>query len=183
MKKDFLKSALVASAVVSIFASGCAKMDDHETASSTAADSQTESDQTVDSYIVVLKKNPQLSLQTTAQNRAFVQSSMAKLEHRFQLQSASQIFSAALHGGVYRLSGEQARQLKQDANVAYVEKDQVISINSTQANAIWGLDRIDQSALPLNQTYNFEKTGASVNAYVIDTGILTSHQEFQGRAV
>jgi subtilisin family serine protease len=49
----------------------------------------------------------------------------------------------------------------------------------------WGLDRIDQhpslSAKP-EGLYNFSKTGAGVTAYIIDTGVRTSHQEFEGRA-
>src|SRR5207302_2851207 len=46
----------------------------------------------------------------------------------------------------------------------------------------WGLDRIDQRNLPLSRTYSFTGTGAGVRAYIIDTGIQTSHPEFGGRA-
>lgn len=53
----------------------------------------------------------------------------------------------------------------------------------SQPNATWGLDRIDQRALPLNATYSYNHTGAGVNAYIIDTGIRYSHREFEGRAV
>lgn len=52
----------------------------------------------------------------------------------------------------------------------------------TQANATWGLDRIDQRALPLDATYTFTHTGAGVRAYIIDTGIRYAHREFEGRA-
>ena len=46
----------------------------------------------------------------------------------------------------------------------------------------WGLDRIDQQALPLSGTYTYTSTGAGVHAYIIDTGIWTLHTEFEGRA-
>src|SRR3989475_5668076 len=46
----------------------------------------------------------------------------------------------------------------------------------------WGLDRIDQGALPLSGTYTYTSTGAGVHAYIIDTGIWTLHPEFGGRA-
>jgi len=72
-------------------------------------------------------------------------------------------------------------------NVRYVEADQIMTINegfSTQANPpSWGLDRTDQRALPLNQQYNYyTSSGAGVTAYVIDTGILTTHAQFGTRA-
>jgi subtilisin family serine protease len=52
----------------------------------------------------------------------------------------------------------------------------------THPYTLWGLDRIDQRYLPLNNQYTYVNNGMGVNAYVIDTGILTTHWEFQGRA-
>ena len=45
----------------------------------------------------------------------------------------------------------------------------------------WGLDRIDQRNLPLNSSYTYPNTGAGVTAYIIDTGILSAHNDFGGR--
>jgi subtilisin family serine protease len=73
--------------------------------------------------------------------------------------------------------------LRADASVAYVEADATVRASTTQQNATWGLDRIDQANLPLSDTFTYTSTGAGVNAYVIDTGIRKTHTEFGGRAV
>src|SRR5687767_12780481 len=63
------------------------------------------------------------------------------------------------------------------------EREQVVRISATQFNPpSWGLDRIDQRSLPLNKQYVYNSTGLGVRAYVIDTGIYTSHTSFGGRA-
>ena len=50
-----------------------------------------------------------------------------------------------------------------------------------QSNATWGLDRVDQADLPLDQTYSYADDGGNVHAYIIDTGVRSSHNEFSGR--
>ena len=59
----------------------------------------------------------------------------------------------------------------------------------TQSPATWGLDRIDQVSLPLNSTYvtptvntASDNYGQGVVAYVVDTGVRYTHQEFGNRA-
>lgn len=46
----------------------------------------------------------------------------------------------------------------------------------------WGLDRIDQRALPLDGDFTTGGDGAGVTAYILDTGIDYAHPEFEGRA-
>jgi len=78
--------------------------------------------------------------------------------------------------------------LSQDERVELVEQDTVVAIaeeaaiDTTQTGATWGLDRIDQRNRPLNGTFIYNRTGAGVRAYIIDTGIRTAHAQFGGRA-
>jgi subtilisin family serine protease len=77
----------------------------------------------------------------------------------------------------------QARRLAADPNVAYVEQNQVMHAIGTQTNPpSWGIDRIDQRNLPLSGSYTYDTTASNVTAYIIDTGILTTHSDFGGRA-
>ena len=92
-------------------------------------------------------------------------------------------YRAALNGfSVRDMSEQQARRLAADPNVAYVQRNLRAKIQDTQPNAPWGLDRIDQRALPLSTTYTYPNNAANVRAYVLDTGIRITHQEFEGRA-
>jgi subtilisin family serine protease len=91
-------------------------------------------------------------------------------------------YERALHGFAADLPDQAAVALARNPNVAFVEQDQVMRAFGTQTGATWGLDRIDQTALPLSTTYNYNSTGAGVTAYIIDTGIRFDHSEFGGRA-
>jgi len=95
-------------------------------------------------------------------------------------------YTAAIKGFAARLPAPAVTALRLNPLVASIEADQVYSIDVTQnmdANGDpWGLDRIDQGALPLSRSYTYTSTGAGVHAYIIDTGIWTLHGEFGGRA-
>jgi subtilisin family serine protease len=93
------------------------------------------------------------------------------------------VYSKALKGFSARLSEKAALALADDPRVKYVEEDGVVTIDTTQSGATWGIDRIDQRDLPLSGTYVYNATGSGVKAYIIDTGINTSHNEFGGRAI
>jgi len=75
-----------------------------------------------------------------------------------------------------------AAALGRHPQVRWVDEDVVVEPSNTQSNATWGLDRIDQRALPLNGTYTYQQSGAGVAAYIIDSGIYYAHEDFQGRA-
>ena len=100
--------------------------------------------------------------------------------------SLLRVYTSAIKGFAARLSAPAAATLQGNPLVASVEPDQVMRADVTQAMDVngdpWGLDRIDQGALPLSRTYTYTSTGAGVHAYIIDTGIWTLHAEFGGRA-
>ncbi|OGO29519.1 MAG: hypothetical protein A2Z16_12425, partial [Chloroflexi bacterium RBG_16_54_18] len=91
-------------------------------------------------------------------------------------------YDAAIIGFAASIPEQALKGLVHNPNIEYIEADQVVSLEGTQSPATWGIDRIDQGSLPLNNTYSYNFTGAGVTAYIIDTGILTSHTEFGGRA-
>ncbi len=96
-------------------------------------------------------------------------------------------FTHAIDGFVADLSADDLADLHGNPNVVGIEPDTVVvgdtTVTSPQSNAPWGLDRIDQRNSALDAKYNFTSTGRGVTAYVVDTGILSTHTEFTGRVL
>ena len=94
-------------------------------------------------------------------------------------------YEAALNGVAVSLPKAALNGLKNRPDIASIELDGPVTTQDTQSGATWGLDRIDQRALPLNRSYQYNFAGlygtSAVDAYIIDTGILSSHVEFTGR--
>ncbi len=91
-------------------------------------------------------------------------------------------YNRALNGFAAEMTEDEALALSEDPRVQFVEEDQIYTADTTQTGATWGLDRIDQRNRPLSGTYTYNWTGSGVRAYVIDTGIRTTHTQFGGRA-
>ncbi|MDQ1654623.1 MAG: hypothetical protein QOI35_3823 [Cryptosporangiaceae bacterium] len=129
-----------------------------------------------DSYVVVLKDGPSTldarAVDSTADDMA--RKFSGKVRHRYR---------SAMRGFSVSMTRTQARRLAADQRVAYVQQNRTFRINQTEVNPPSpGIDRIDQRDLPLDNAYNFTGTGKGVNAYIIDTGIRTTHTDFGGRA-
>jgi subtilisin family serine protease len=149
-------------------------------APSSAGEIRTAQDPVLDSYIVVLKSDTARSANERSSQRPLV-SAVAQELSRAHGGSVRGVYQYALKGFSVQMSSQQAEALADDPRVEYVEADQVFHTLATQTPATWGLDRIDQRDLPLNNTYNYNQTGQGVNAYIIDTGVRASHQQFTGR--
>ncbi len=121
-------------------------------------------------YIVVLKDRPADALSAAREVRALG----GDVSHRY---------TNTVSGFSAELSAAAVQTLRRNPSVAWIESDQRIQLTQTQTNPTWGLDRIDQRNRPLNDSYVYNSTGFGVKAYIIDTGIRLSHNQFGSRAV
>ena len=114
-----------------------------------------------DRYIVVLKD-------------AVDSSAVANIHAAAYGASVDNVWSAALHGYSAVIPNERVAALRADQNVAYVVPDGVVT--ATAQVLPWGIDKIDAD---LSSTAAGNGAGAitNVDAYVIDTGIDTSHPD------
>jgi serine protease len=130
-------------------------------------------------YIVVLKDDAATLAHENARAPRIpeVANQMAH-QHGLQVQRS---FTRALRGFVVRANDRALERLLMDDRVDYVEEDGEVHASATQTGATWGIDRVDQRNLPLSGTYTYDTTASNVHAYVIDTGVLSSHTQFGGR--
>lgn len=96
----------------------------------------------------------------------------------------TQVYEHALNGFAATLTDALLTLLRSDSRVLSIELDRRVQASGTQSpTGSWGQDRVDQRNLPLDNSFTYATTGSGVDAYVIDTGILTTHPDFGGRAV
>ena len=96
--------------------------------------------------------------------------------------AVDQVFDTVLLGLAVRLRDDGLDALTRLPGVAVVDEEVTVSSTAEQTNPpSWGLDRIDQTALPLDDRYTYLSSGAGVTVYVVDSGIRPTHNEFAGR--
>lgn len=145
-------------------------------------------------YIVVLKGQ-------AAEHGAAIRRQAALDRVRGNGGTVSRRFTRVINGFTAKLSAAQLDKVRRSSDVAFVQPNLVhhqaaggapagaqaagaqALAGGTQTGAPWHLDRIDQRNLPLNKTYRYGGDGAGVHAYVIDSGIRSTHTEFEGRVV
>ena len=102
-----------------------------------------------DRYIVVLDKEaPGKSLRA------------AKAEVRADGATVTHSYSTVLDGFAAELNDKALAALRNNPNVAYIEADAPVQLAATQSPATWGLDRIDQRDLPLNNSLHLRRRPA-----------------------
>ncbi|KFE66052.1 S8 family serine peptidase [Hyalangium minutum] len=124
-------------------------------------------------YIVVFHETPELAAQSVSATASTLAAAHGG--------KVVMTYGHALRGYWSKMTEAEAQALAADPRVKYVQENGFVSINATQLGATWGLDRVDQRDLPLNSNYVYNARGTGVHAYIIDTGVYQTHQEFTGR--
>jgi subtilisin family serine protease len=125
-------------------------------------------------YVIVLddvglnKRQPSTVISSLARGH------QAKIKYRY---------SNTFRGFAAEMSRAQALRLSKNPAVSFVQQNQTVEAADLQSNPSWGLNRIDQRDLPLDGSYRYDAAASNVRAYIIDSGIRTTHADFGGRAV
>ncbi|MGY1435305.1 S8 family peptidase [Streptomyces reniochalinae] len=127
------------------------------------------------SYIVTMKKSAVSTKSAAAKGKTVIADHGGKVRRTF---------TKALNGYSAKMSASEAKELAADPAVDKVFANQKHTVSAEQANPPnWGLDRIDTPELNLDDKYVYpDSAGEGVTAYIIDTGVRTTHKDFGGRA-
>lgn len=125
-------------------------------------------------YLVVLRP-------TAAGRDANVAMGLAEAAAAAQGARITRRYGAALIGFAAEMSEAAAREIAAREDVERVEQNAIVRASEVQATPTWGLDRIDQVALPLDARYLQLGDGAGATIYVVDSGVRATHGELAGR--
>ena len=158
-------------------------------------------------YIVLLADSPRGFFKAEeAEDLTPIQEASQAILSEHGLAGPLRIYQHAIRGFAVEMTEKQARRLARDPRVARVEQDRLIQvqaplcpdvsfpaasvmptspqpvpclITAPSCNENWGLDRIDQTNLPLDSSFHFSHVGTGVNIYFLDTGLDYFHTEFK----
>ena len=90
-------------------------------------------------------------------------------------------YRTSFTGFTAELSQEDVLSLRSNPDVLSISEDSFVQVEAAQSNPPWGLDRINQTDLPLDRRFSYAHAGAGVDVYVIDSGVQSSHPDFGSR--
>jgi subtilisin family serine protease len=128
------------------------------------------------SYLITLKGNTRTTLE------AHVKSVEELFTERSGNNKIETVFNHIGNSYHAKLSQSVVEKVRNLPEVDFVEQDSEIKLHAVQEGAPWGLARVSQRTFTNKSTYTYNGDGSGVTVYVIDTGILTTHPEFGGRA-
>ncbi len=131
-------------------------------------------------YIVVLKDQVAALGNESRANVPTVAAMASTIASQYKAR-VSRSYTTVLRGFVVKADAKAIANMLNDSRIAYIEEDGMVYASATQTGATWGIDRTDQRDLPLNSSYTYNTTASNVHAYIVDTGVLGSHQQFTGR--
>lgn len=137
--------------------------------SKSSASATTSAQEPVTDYIILFKNGVDVK-----NERAELARNKAKIKRAY---------TKVFNGLAASLNDTQLCKLNARGTVQKIEVDGLAIAMADQTGATWGIDRIDQRALPLNSSYTYDHTGAGVRIYVVDTGVRADHVDFGGRVV
>lgn len=122
-------------------------------------------------YIVVLDEESRLQVRAIAQSIA--------QEHGAMVRNS---WSRALVGFSAEMNEAQAEAMTRNPHVVFIEEDSYMYLSTEQLTDAtrWNLDRLDQVGDdPFSGTFSYGNPGVTVRAYVMDTGVMATHDEFR----